>query len=171
MVRLLSLLILSALAFPSANYGEPLGISVHIRFVDVDPEVRALLENTASSSMYLSCDTVEIDGEALSIALRKLATDDTLLESTPLRVWLRSQMPLTFYGLQARSSAMHGRHYVHYMGGTRSRPTSVISISIGPNGAAKGRIDLGPKKYMLMLSGKLPTHFLCLENPSFSGDM
>jgi len=139
--------------------------------VRVDGIDKLVLEDRASSPFYSSCEAVEFDGLALSEALRKLTSDQALLEATPITVWLPGNTSVTYFGRSITASEAQGRHYVHYYGKAKSHALSMFQISVGPDGAAKRVIYFGLSRYVLELTHNPPIHHLCEEDPSFLGEM
>ena len=147
----------------AAIAGPPPAIGVHIWRIDTDPDVEKLLQKTEAEAGIRSCETVAINGDEILGSLTKIAGDRALLEQTAVRVWLHSEVPTTFYGLDGSLSEAGGRKYVNYTGATRSRPVSLFSIRLGPDGSGSGALNFGGREYKLIISNKPPTHFLCLS--------
>ena len=127
MARSLSAIVWFLLALPTTTHSDPIQVEVTFSSVLLGGVDKLVLARTESSPMYLSCETVEIDGSALSLALRKLDNDKALLESTPIRVQLPNSPPVTFLGVNLSVSEVQGRYYIHYFGKTKSEPASMMS--------------------------------------------
>ena len=165
MSRPVFVLLVCSFTLSATGESSPAGIGVHIWTIDTDPDVEKLLEKTESGAGIRSCETVAVNGEEILSRLGEIAGDKVLLEQTPVRVWLYSPVPTTFYGLDGKVSAVDGRKYVRYTGMSRSRPASLFSIRIGPDGTARGALNLAGREYKLVVSNKPPTHFLCSTYP------
>ena len=171
MIRSYGVLILLFIAYPvfADTALEPL--LIRISSVEAHPAVEPTLRSKSSSRFYRSCDAVIIDTANVSDALRQISKDVSLLQETPVRVELPSGRSETFFGKAGSTNKLAEGYSVHYRGVSKSEGVSDFSIGISPRGEVNAIIRIDRDEYLLSISNRLPTHFLCLSDPSFQPDM